>query len=84
MLTKKRSKVEWRFDDPPAKTVGELGPEDLRHRVVIRTKEFMGTIYGTLVGVHTHPALVHFTCVQVHGKKELVIRDDTEVVVLDF
>lgn len=75
---------QWREDDPPETTVGELGPDDLYRRVVIRSKDFLGTIYGTLVGVHAHPHLVHFTCIQIHGKKELTLRDDVEAIVLDF
>lgn len=73
----------FRADDPPPKEIGELGPADLGKRVVIRSRDFLGTIYGTLLGVHAHGSLVHFTTVQLWQKRELTFRDDTEIVVLD-
>lgn len=73
----------WRKEDPPATTVGELSPEDLGGRIVIRTGDFIGTVYGTLLAAFPHPTLVHFSCVQVQGKKLLTLRNDTEAIVVD-
>lgn len=73
----------WRTDDPPAKTVADLVPEDFGKRVVIRSGDFLGTVYGTLLGVYPHPSLVAFTTVQLYGKKELTFRNDMETLVVD-
>lgn len=73
----------WRKEDPPSTTVAELGPDDFGNRVVIRSGEFLGTVYGTLLDVQAHPSLVHFTSVQLYGKKLLTFRDDTEVIVVN-
>lgn len=73
----------WRVDDPPAKTVADLGPEDFGKRVVIRSGDFLGTVYGTLLWTERHAALVHFTTVQLYGKKELTFRNDMETLVID-
>lgn len=74
----------FRIDDPESVKVSDLGPDDVGKRIVIRSKEFVGTVYGTLIGVHPHGNLVHFTTVQLFGKKELTFRNDTEAVILDF
>lgn len=74
----------WRDDDPEPTNIGLLSPEDLGKRIVIRSGDFLGTVYGTLLGVTPHPNLLHFTSVQLYGKKELTFRSDTEVIVLDF
>jgi hypothetical protein len=74
----------FRENDPDPKLVGELGPDEIGKRVVIRSGSFLGTVYGTLLGVHPHGNLVHFTSIQLIHKKELTFRNDTEVVVLDF
>lgn len=79
-LTQRRA---FRETDPPAKTVSELAPDDIGHRVVIRSGDFLGTVYGTLLAVHPHDSLTRFTCVQLYAKKLLTFRDDMEVVVLD-
>lgn len=73
----------WRKHDPPDTTVGQLGPDDFHKRVVIRSGEFLGTVYGTLLDVQPHPNLVHFTTVQLYGKKLLTFRDDMEAIVVD-
>lgn len=73
----------WRKEDPPATTVGELSPDDFGCRVVIRSGEFLGTVYGTLLGVRPHANMRHFTTIQLYGKKELTFRNDWEVIVLD-
>jgi hypothetical protein len=73
----------WRVDDPPAKTVADLVPEDIGKRIVIRSGDFLGTVYGTLLGICPHPSLVAFTGVQLYGKKELTFRNDMEALVLD-
>lgn len=74
---------DWRKEDPPASTVGELGPDDFGGRVVIRSGNFLGTVIGTLLDVNAHPSLVHFTTVQLLGKKPLTFRNDMEVIVVD-
>lgn len=73
----------FRATDPPATTVGGLTPDDVGCRVVIRSGDFLGTVYGTLLDVHPHENLVRFTCVQLYGKKLLTFRNDMEAVVLD-
>lgn len=73
----------FRQTDPDPKLIDELGPEDFGKRIVIRSGDFLGTIYGTLLGVHAHRNLVAFTTIQLWQKKELTLRNDTEVVVLD-
>lgn len=73
----------WREEDPPTTTVGELSPDDCGGRVVIRSKEFLGTVCGTLLDVHPHPSLVHFTSIQLLGKKILTFRNDIEAIVVD-
>lgn len=74
----------FRDSDPEPKTVGELGPDDIGKRIVIRSGDFLGTVYGTLLGVHPHARLVNFTAVQLIHKRELTFRNDTDAVVLDF
>lgn len=74
---------QWRQDDPPATIVADLKPEDFGARVVIRSGDFLGTVYGTLLGVSPHPTLVAFTCVQLYGKKLLTFRNDLEAIVVD-
>lgn len=73
----------WRQGDPPATMVGELSPNDLGGRVVIRTGDFLGTVYGTLIGIEPHPSLVAFSCVQLQGKRLLTLRNDLETIVVD-
>lgn len=73
----------WRADDPPSKTVADLAPEDFGKRVVIRSGDFLGTVYGTLLGVNPHLSLTAFTTVQLYGKKELTFRNDMEALVVD-
>lgn len=73
----------WREDDPPAKTIADLTPEDFGYRVVIRSGDFLGTVCGTLLLVYPHPSLVAFTCVQLFGKNLLTFRSDMEVIVVD-
>lgn len=73
----------WRKTDPEPKEVCELTPEDFGARVVIRSGEFLGTVCGTLMDVYAHSALVHFTCVQLSGKKLLTFRNDIEVIVME-
>lgn len=72
----------WRETDPPATTVGELSPDDVGKRVVIRSGDFLGTVYGTLLAVSPHSNLVSFTCVQLYGKKALTFRNDLEALVV--
>lgn len=72
----------WRADDPDPTTIGELTPDQFGKRIVIRSGDFLGTVYGTLLGVAPH-VLVHFTTVQLYAKKELTFRNDMEVLVLD-
>lgn len=74
----------WRQSDPPPTQIGKLTPEDVGKRIVIRSGDFLGTVYGTLLAVYPHKSLVHFTCVQLYGKKELTFRNDTETLVVDF
>lgn len=73
----------WRIEDPEPTTVGELTPEQIGARIVIRSRDFLGTVYGTLLGVQAHPGFTHFTTVQLWKKKELTFRNDTEVLVLN-
>lgn len=73
----------WREDDPPAKTVGDLAPGDFGKRVVIRSGDFLGTVYGTLLTVNPHTSLRAFTTVQLYGKKELTFRNDMEALVVN-
>lgn len=73
----------WRVDDPEPTTVGELGPDEIGARIVIRSRDFLGTVYGTLLGVEAHSGFVNFTTVHMWKKKELTFRNDTEVIVLD-
>lgn len=79
-----RPRKSFRASDPDPKVVMELTPDDVGKRIVIRSGDFLGSIYGTLLGVNAHKSLVHFTSIQLYGKKELTFRDDTEVLVLDF
>lgn len=72
---------QWRHDDPPASTVGELSPEDLGGRVVIRTA--VGTLYGTLIGVQPHPSLPGFSLVNIERKPTMALRDEFEAIVVD-
>lgn len=74
---------QWRIDDPEPETVGSLTPDQIGARIVIRSRDFLGTVYGTLIGVHPHPGFMHFTTVQLWKKKELTFRNDTEVLVLN-
>lgn len=74
----------WRITDPPPITVAELSPDEVGKRIVIRSGDFLGTVYGTLVGVNPHRNLVAFTTIQLHGKRELTFRNDTEALVVDF
>lgn len=74
----------FRLTDPDPTEIGKLGPDTIGKRIVIRSRDFLGTVYGTLVGVNPHGNLVHFTSIQLMNKKELTFRNDTEVVVLDF
>lgn len=71
----------WRQEDPPATRVGELTPDDLGGRVVIRAA--MGTVYGDLVGIRPHPSIPGFSLVGIEGKPVLALRDDFEAIVLD-
>lgn len=71
----------WRADDPPAKTIGTLGSDDIGKRVVIRSGNFIGTVYGTLLEVREH-VMVHFTTVILAGRKPLTLRNDIETLVL--
>lgn len=74
----------WRETDPPSTTVDQLSPDDFGKRVVIRSGNFLGTVYGTLLDVHPHPTLSsRFTCVMLYGKRLLTFRNNMEVVVLD-
>lgn len=73
----------FRETDPPAKTIGDLAPEDYNKRVVIRSGDFLGTVYGTLLSAKAHPSLRQFTIVQLWQKKELTFRNDMETLVLD-
>jgi hypothetical protein len=75
------SSLRWRLEDPPATTVGELSPDDLGGRVVIRAA--MGTIYGDLVGIRPHPSIPGHSLVGIEGKPVLALRDDFEAIVLD-
>jgi hypothetical protein len=70
----------WRKEDPPARTVGELSPEDLGGRVVIRAAS--GTIYGTLFSVSASH-IPNFSIVQLMGKAPMTVRDDFEAIVVD-
>lgn len=74
---------KFRETDPQAKKIADLSPDDFGKRIVIRSGDFLGTVYGTILSVHAHRNLVHFTTVQLWQKKELTFRNDTEVVVLD-
>lgn len=73
----------FRETDPPSKTIGELTPEDYNKRLVIRSGDFLGTVYGTLLSAAAHPNLRQFTIVQLWQKKELTFRNDMEALVLD-
>lgn len=72
----------YRQEDSPRR-VGDLGPDDFFKRVVIRSKDLAGTIYGTLLDAHSHPTVLGHTLIQMHGKKELILPDDMEAVVLE-
>lgn len=74
---------DWRKEDPPSTTVGDLSPEDFGGRVVIRSGDFLGTVIGLLLDAHAHPSLVKFTTVHLLGKKPLTFRNDLEVIVVD-
>lgn len=77
-------RMPWRRSDPPPITVGDLTPDEVGKRVVIRSGDFLGTVYGTIIGVNPHRNLVKFTTIQLYGKKELTFRNDTEALVVDF
>lgn len=74
----------FRESDPEPKTIGDLTPDDFGKRLVIRSRDFLGTVYGSLLGIKAHGSLVNFTTISLWQKKELTFRNDTEVVVLDF
>lgn len=73
----------WRADDPPHITVAELAPEHYGKRVVIRAKDFLGSITGVLVSTRRHPVLTRFTIVSLQGHKALTLRGDLETIVVD-
>jgi hypothetical protein len=73
----------WRETDPAPTTLGELTPDDYYKRVVLRTKDFIGTVYGTLLHTAPHTGFQNFTTIQLWNKRELTLRNDTECLVLD-
>jgi hypothetical protein len=72
----------FRDSDGPSITVGELSEAHIGHRLVIRSGDFLGTVMGTLADVHGS-RMLHFTTVQLEGKKEITFRNDTPVLVLN-
>lgn len=81
LVRPRSTRTLWRKNDPPATKVGELSPEDLGGRIVIRAAS--QTLYGTLVGVQPHPSLSGFSLVQLKGKPVALLRDDFEAIVVD-
>jgi hypothetical protein len=74
---------KFRANDPAPTTISKLSSGDYGRRVVIRTGEFLGTVCGVLLEAHPHSSLRQFICVQLREKKELTLRGDMEVIVLD-
>lgn len=63
--------------------VADLGPDHFGQRVVIRSRDFLGTVCGILLYAYPHPTLINFTCVKLVGKSILTFRSDVETLVVE-
>lgn len=74
----------WREDDPSPTTVDLLSPDQFGKRVVIRSQQVAGTIYGTLLESSPHETMIDFTVIHLYQQTPYLLRNDTEAIVLDF
>lgn len=74
----------WRQHDPDPTVVSQLNPDQFGKRVVIRSHDVVGTVYGTLLESAPHDSMPDFTVIHLFQQTPYLLRNDTEVIVLDF